>query len=111
MIIDGRKIAQEILTGLKAEIPRLPFRPLFCDVLVGNDPVSLSYVKIKGRCAEQVGISFKLVSLNANITEDDLTREIKKLNQLENICGLIVQLPLPAHLSREKVLIVLPKGI
>jgi methylenetetrahydrofolate dehydrogenase (NADP+)/methenyltetrahydrofolate cyclohydrolase len=103
-IIDGKKISERILTELKTEVSKIPFKPLFCDVLVGNDPVSLSYVKIKGRCAEKIGISFKLVRFPENIAEEELIGEIKNLNQMENICGLIVQLPLPADLDKRAIL-------
>jgi methylenetetrahydrofolate dehydrogenase (NADP+)/methenyltetrahydrofolate cyclohydrolase len=103
-LIDGKKISQKILTGLKQEVAKLSFKPSFCDVLVGSDPVSFSYVKIKGKCAERIGLSFRLAHYKEDIAEGDLISQIKNLNQVKNICGLIVQLPLPNHLSREKVL-------
>jgi methylenetetrahydrofolate dehydrogenase (NADP+)/methenyltetrahydrofolate cyclohydrolase len=103
-IIDGRKIANEILNHLKTQVLQLTFRPLFCDVLVGADPVSESYVKIKGRAAKSIGLDFKVFKFSETILENDLIAEIKKINQLPNICGLIIQLPLPDSLNRDKVL-------
>jgi methylenetetrahydrofolate dehydrogenase (NADP+)/methenyltetrahydrofolate cyclohydrolase len=103
-IIDGKKIAQDILDKLQLRIQALSTKPILCDVLVGNDPVSLSYVNIKKRKAEQVGIEFKLAQFNEQISNEELIFEIQKLNSLPNICGLIVQLPLPSHLDRQKVL-------
>ncbi len=110
-IIDGKKIANEFLTQLKAEILQLPFRPLFCDVLVGGDAVSESYVRIKGRAAESIGMDFKVVKFSETILENDLISELKKINQLPNICGLIIQLPLPDSLNRERVLNVIDANL
>lgn len=103
-IIDGKEIAQSILDKLKIRVAALSFKPVLYDVLVGNDQVSLSYVNIKKRKAEQVGIEFKLAQFNEQISNEELILEIQKLNSLPNICGLIVQLPLPSHLDRQKVL-------
>lgn len=103
-IIDGKKIASEILGSIKSEIGKLPFVPVFCDVLVGNDPVSLSYVKIKGKTAEEAGLHFRLEQLPETISEPQLIEKIKSLNNEPNLCGLIVQLPLPAHINRQAVL-------
>ncbi len=104
VLLDGRKIANDILVQLKTENSQLPFQPVFCDVLVGDNPVSLSYVKIKGRTAEAVGLKFIMQQLPENIPQADLINKISELNQIENMCGLIVQLPLPPHLNRQAVL-------
>ena len=102
--IDGRKIRDEILAKIKDEVARLSFTPVFCDVLVGDDPASLQYVKIKERTAEAVGISFHRANFPEDITTDKLIEEIKILNKTPNMCGIIVQLPLPKHLDRQMVL-------
>ncbi len=104
IIIDGRKIAGEILEGLKKEVEELPFKPVFYDLLVGDDPVSMSYVRIKGRSAEKIGIGFKMGRFKKDIFKEELISEIKRINQEENLCGLIIQLPLPKHLPRQEVL-------
>ncbi len=103
-IIDGRKIGKEILESVKAQVAGLPFVPVFCDVLVGNDPASVQYVNIKARTAESLGFKFHRAQFPETITTDELVAEIQKLNKVENMCGIIVQLPLPAHLDRQKVL-------
>lgn len=110
-ILDGRKIANNILESLKAEIAKLQFQPLFCDVLVGNDPVSLSYVKIKGRTAESIGLKFLLEQLPEDILQEELIKKVVYLNAQKNLCGLIVQLPLPAHISRADVLDVISPNL
>jgi len=102
--IDGKKIRDEILEEIKKEVALLPFQPVFCDVLVGEDPVSKQYVEMKARYAEKVGIKFHNASFPSSITTEELVVEIKKINHLENICGIIVQLPLPEHLDRRIIL-------
>ncbi|HYV33819.1 MAG TPA: bifunctional 5,10-methylenetetrahydrofolate dehydrogenase/5,10-methenyltetrahydrofolate cyclohydrolase [Candidatus Limnocylindria bacterium] len=104
MILDGRKIAQSILEEVKTGVAALPFKPIFCDILVGTNPESAQYVKMKGRAAEKVGIKFLNANFPEHITTNALIAEIKKLNQEPNICGLIVQLPLPEHLDKQAVL-------
>ena len=102
-IIDGKKLREEILCKVKKEVAVLPFTPVFCDVLVGNDPASIQYVKMKGRMAEKIGISFHEANFPSSINTDDLIKEIKVLNKIENMCGIIVQLPLPEHLEKQRV--------
>src|SRR5438128_2170755 len=103
-IIDGRKIAQSILEDIKREIPTLSFQPVFCDVLVGDDKVSAQYVRMKARQAENVGMKFEQANFPANINQDQLLREIQRLNYIPHMSGLIVQLPLPPQFDRQKVL-------
>lgn len=104
MVIDGRKISRELTNQLAEEVKQLPFQPLFCDVLVGEDPVSASYVRIKGRTAEKIGIKFQCAQFSQAITAEELVTQIKKLNQIPALAGLIVQLPLPENLDRAAVL-------
>ncbi|KKQ87862.1 MAG: Bifunctional protein FolD [Parcubacteria group bacterium GW2011_GWF2_38_8] len=103
-IIDGKKIRDEILEKVKREIASLPFQPIFCDVLVGEDPSSIQYVRMKAKTAESVGIKFHNASFPAGVNTKDLINEIKILNKMPNMCGIIVQLPLPAALDRRAVL-------
>ncbi len=101
-IIDGRKISKEILEKVKGEVATLPFQPIFCDVLVGSDPVSAQYVNMKRKKAEELGIRFHEANFPAEITAENLIKEIKKINGIENMCGIIVQLPLPKNLSEHQ---------
>ncbi len=103
-IIDGRKLNQEILEKVKLEIKSLDFQPIFCDVLVGSDPSSAQYVRMKAKKAESVGIKFHNANFPESITTAELIKEIKILNDIKNMCGIIVQLPLPKHLDREAIL-------
>lgn len=103
-IIDGRKIKEEILNKLKSEVETLPFPPIFCDILVGEDSVSSSYVRIKGKAAESVGIKFKTINFPSNTTTEQVIEEIENLNRVPHMCGIIVQLPLPPHINTSAVL-------
>ncbi len=103
-IIDGRKLRGEILAEVKAGVAQLPFKPVFCDVLVGEDPASKQYVDMKARTAEMVGIHFHKASFPASISTEDLIEEIRLLNKIENMCGIIVQLPLPKTIDKKAIL-------
>lgn len=103
-IIDGRKIKEEMLDVIKQEVSSLSFVPIFCDVLVGNDPVSAQYVRMKAKNAESVGIQFHPANFLVSISTEELIFEINKLNHIPNMCGIIVQLPLPSHIDRQTIL-------
>lgn len=103
-IIDGRKIKEEILKELKEKVEALPFPPIFCDLLVGDDPVSASYVRIKGKAAESIGIKFKVVNFPEAVTTEEILNEIENLNRVPLMSGIIVQLPLPSHIDTQVVL-------
>ncbi len=103
-IIDGRKIQKDILANVAREVATLSFQPVFCDVLVGDDPASAQYVRMKGKTAESVGIKFHNANFPISITTEELVKEIEKLNKIPNMCGIIIQLPLPAHIDRQVVM-------
>jgi methylenetetrahydrofolate dehydrogenase (NADP+)/methenyltetrahydrofolate cyclohydrolase len=103
-IIDGRKIKEELLLNLKTKVETLPFPPVFCDILVGDDTVSASYVRIKGRAAESIGIKFKTVQFPEDVSTEEIVEEIENLNRVPHMCGIIVQLPLPSHIDTQRVL-------
>ncbi len=102
-IIDGRKIRDELLSKIKERVASLSFVPVFCDVLVGDDKVSLQYVEMKAKTALSVGINFHHAKFNKDISSDDLKKEIEIINNIENMCGLIVQLPLPKSIDKQSV--------
>lgn len=104
MTIDGKKIAADLESMLSERIKKLPFRPVLCDVLVGNDPASLSFVNTKQKAAERIGIQFKLAKLPQNADENDIKQEIMRIQADPHLCGLLVQLPLPDVLDTRAVL-------
>jgi methylenetetrahydrofolate dehydrogenase (NADP+)/methenyltetrahydrofolate cyclohydrolase len=106
-IIDGRKIADEILQKLKKEVAMLKTKgkklKLAC-VLVGKDSASLSFIKRKEISCRDIGIDFQLFKFAQNIREKKLIKEIKKIQEDKFLSGLIIQLPLPKQLLQAEVL-------
>ncbi|MBI4303317.1 MAG: bifunctional 5,10-methylene-tetrahydrofolate dehydrogenase/5,10-methylene-tetrahydrofolate cyclohydrolase [Chloroflexi bacterium] len=102
MILDGRKISAEIREELKGEAKRLKERgivPGLAGILVGEDPGSATYVGLKSKACEEIGIKEMMCHLPETITEEELFRNIKRLNQDPAVHGIFIQLPLPKHLS------------
>ena len=104
MILDGKKIAFTILDELTEKIAKLAVRPRLAVILVGDNPSSLSYIGQKRKFSERVGIDFELRQFEPSITEDGLVTEIKKFNDDASVTGFIVQLPLPKHISADKII-------
>lgn len=94
-IIDGRVISKEIFSKLKNDFASLSFQPVVYDVLVGCDPVSISYVNIKARAAGQLGLNFKILNLEDGKEQAELIAGIAKINKEAGVCGIVLQLPLP----------------
>lgn len=103
MIIDGRKIAQKIFDELRLQNMQNHSMPLLCDVVVGDSSVSRQYVEIKERKAKSSGFAFKAVYLPEFSTTSDVAQAVTDVQKLENISGIIVQLPMPAHIDRRVV--------
>jgi methylenetetrahydrofolate dehydrogenase (NADP+)/methenyltetrahydrofolate cyclohydrolase len=105
-IIDGNKIAAEVYGELEVEVERLRGRgivPGLAVVLVGQDTASVSYVKSKTKACARIGIYEETINLPADTSEEDILRAIDALNKDPKIHGVLVQLPLPYHISVEKV--------
>jgi len=106
-IIDGTNMAAEIKEELKPRIAALKnagLPPGLAVILVGNDPASESYVRGKGRAAEELGIFSQTITLPENIGETDLFRSIDCVQADPRIHGLLVQTPLPRHISEDNVI-------
>ena len=69
-ILDGKKIRDEILAKIKKEVASLSFQPVFCDVLVGNDPASVQYVQMKAKTAKRLGMKFHSAQFKDSTEED-----------------------------------------
>lgn len=106
-IIDGTKMAAQIREELRPRIAALKnagLPPGLAVILVGNDPASESYVRGKGRAAEELGIFSQTITLPENIGETDLFRSIDLVQADPRIHGLIVQTPLPEHIDPDGVI-------
>ena len=108
LIIDGKKEAAEIREGLKKIIEE--FKNIYHGIpgltviLVGEDPASKIYVKNKEKFAKEVGIRSEVIKYPANIEEEELLNKIKQLNRDDKVSGILVQLPLPKHIDKRKVI-------
>ena len=107
-LIDGKKIAAQVKQELADEVSRIKAEggraPHLVAVLVGNDPASETYVASKVKACQEVGFKSTELRYGAEMTEEQLLAVVDKLNRDEEVDGYIVQLPLPAHISENKVL-------
>jgi len=106
MIIDGKKITEELL----AELKKLPKPEKFlAAVLVGNDLASVSFLKQKEKVAHELGVDFRTYRRPTSIHQDELRKEVLAIANHKTCGGVLVQLPLPAHIDRQYVLNAIPR--
>ncbi|KAG8518723.1 Bifunctional methylenetetrahydrofolate dehydrogenase/cyclohydrolase, mitochondrial [Galemys pyrenaicus] len=107
IVISGRKLAKQIKQEVQQEVEQWVAsgnrRPHLSVVLVGENPASHSYVLNKTRAAADVGINSETIVKPASISEEELLNLINKLNNDDNVDGLLVQLPLPEHIDERKI--------
>jgi len=107
-VIDGRRIAAEIRKQLAEEAKLLweehGVRPGLAAILVGSDPASEVYLRIKRKACEEASFEFRKYSLPENVGEEDVIELLQKLNGESSIHGIIVQLPLPPHLDENRII-------
>jgi methylenetetrahydrofolate dehydrogenase (NADP+)/methenyltetrahydrofolate cyclohydrolase len=102
-ILDGKKTADSHLALLREEIARSGLHPHLATVIVGNDPASQMYVRMKHRACEQVGIGSIGIVLPADTTTRTVVDQVRQLNRDDNVDGILVQLPLPKQVDAERV--------
>jgi len=103
-VIDGNRIAADIIAELKAEVSQLKGRaPCIALVRVGDDPASVSYVKKKGQTAADIGIESRILLPPATIEQSALETLVDNLNNDAGVDGILVQSPLPAHLDERAI--------
>ncbi len=106
-IISGEELAAKIREDLAKEVEKLKARrivPGLATVLVGEDPASQVYVRSKNRACQRLGIHSQQFNLSAEATQEEVENLVRKINDDPTFDGILVQLPLPSHLSEEKVL-------
>jgi methylenetetrahydrofolate dehydrogenase (NADP+)/methenyltetrahydrofolate cyclohydrolase len=107
-LIDGKVISEQIKAEITKEVEEIKKKggkiPHLAAILVGNDGASETYVAHKVKDCEQVGIKSTLIRLDSSVSEEILINEIKKINVNPDIDGLIVQLPVPKHISETKII-------
>ena len=108
MIIDGKKQAEIIRNEIKKEISDLKKKsgktPSLTVILIGDFAPSLIYVKNKEKSAREVGINSEIIRYSKNVSEKDILKKIEELNKNDEISGILVQLPLPSQISKEKII-------
>lgn len=106
-IINGQQLAKELRENMKVEIKALRENgiiPHLTVILIGDDPASHSYVNGKERASKEIGISSEIIRMDAATAEAVLLEKIEQLNADEKVNGILVQLPLPAHIDEQKVI-------
>jgi len=104
LILDGKKVAEALYQKLLLDLSLLPVVPKIVFLLVGEDPASQTYVKSKGKKCQDLGLLSETVVLPATTPEDDLIARIHDLNRDKAVHGILVQLPLPAGMNKQRVL-------
>lgn len=107
-LIDGKKIANEIKEEIAQEVQKIKEQggkiPHLAAVIVGHDGASETYVGHKEKACQQVGFNSTVLRFEDNITEEEMLKQVDKLNNDPDIDGFILQLPLPKHISEQKVI-------
>jgi methylenetetrahydrofolate dehydrogenase (NADP+)/methenyltetrahydrofolate cyclohydrolase len=108
MIIDGKKIADILRLKLKKEIMQIKssFKsvPGLTVILIGEDPASKIYVRNKEKFSKEIGINSEVIKYPENIEEKEVLSKIIELNKNRKVSGILVQLPLPKHINKQKVI-------
>ena len=108
MIIDGKKEAQILRNEIKKEIDSIKLKdnkvPGLTVILIGDFAPSQLYVKNKEKNAKEVGINSEVVRYSKEVTEQEVLKKIKELNDNDAVSGILVQLPLPPQINKEKII-------
>jgi methylenetetrahydrofolate dehydrogenase (NADP+)/methenyltetrahydrofolate cyclohydrolase len=104
VILDGKALAQQIEAELAVRVRKLTERPggrtpILATILVGDDPASATYVKMKGNACKRVGMDSLKVVLPHHTTTDELLARIDELNENPGVKGILLQHPVPAHID------------
>lgn len=106
-LLDGKKVAGSIREEVKAEVAALRERgliPKLAVILAGDDPASVVYARSKEKACSNVGIEFELFTLPGTAPEADVMALVDKMNKDDKVHGIMIELPLPKHMDKKKVL-------
>lgn len=107
-LLDGKAVAAAYLTNIKEQVERIREEgkktPHLAAIIVGDDPASATYVASKVKTCEEIGFQSSLFRMDAQTEEAVLIQKIQELNNDDTIDGILVQLPLPKHISESKVI-------
>lgn len=108
MIIDGKKLAAQTLKELKGEIQKKHFKLKLAAILAGGSAGLKKFVELKKKAAESIDVGFDLYEFPENVSEKKLLMAVKNISEAKNINGILVELPLPGHFNRQKILNAIP---
>ena len=101
--LNGKVIAKEEEENLRQRVfkvtEKLGFVPVLATILVGDDPASITYVNMKAKACERVGLRSKIINLNNDTTTSELLEVIEKLNNDNEVCGILLQHPVPKQID------------
>ena len=107
-LIDGKAISEQVKQEIAAEVAEIVARggkcPHLAAILVGHDGGSETYVAAKVKACEVCGFKSSLIRYESDVTEEELLAKVRELNEDSDVDGFIVQLPLPKHISEQKVI-------
>lgn len=103
MIMDGKSLKNEILSGLAEEVKALDKVPTLCVIQVGDDEASNVYINQKRKMCNDIGYNFIHEKYDDSITEDELLKNIKRFNSNDNIDAILVQMPLPSGINEKNI--------
>ena len=103
MILDGKALSIKVLEKVKERVKNLAQTPHLVVILVGDNPASKIYVRNKKIAAENVGIKSTIIEMANSVSEAELLGKIEELNADSDVTGILVQLPLPEHIDKNKI--------
>lgn len=103
-LIDGKAVAAALKEEMKATVAQMERKPSLVAILVGNDGASETYVGHKERACGEIGFRSQVLRLSADISQEQLIREIESLNNNAEVDGFIVQMPLPKHIDEQAII-------
>ena len=104
VILDGKKLRDKILEELKTRLEKYTLKPTLVVILVGDNPASRIYVNNKKKTAENLGINSIVINYPSDVPEQVLLDKIEELNADKNVTAILVQLPLPEHIDKFKII-------
>ncbi len=104
IILDGKKLRDKILVGLEQKISTFVRKPKLVVILAGDNPASQIYVSNKKKCAEKIGIISEVINYPSDVEESALINKVHELNNDKSVTAILVQLPLPEHISKTNVI-------
>ncbi len=103
-ILDGKKLREKLLAELRQKVETFEKKPTLVVILAGDNPASKIYVNNKKKTAENLGINSVVINYPSNVSEGEILDKIKELNNDKSVSAILVQLPLPEHISKDNVI-------